>query len=576
MKKNISINFFGTIYAIDEDAYRLLEDYIANMKLYFSHEEGGEEIADDIEHRVAELLWEYKEQGMSAVDIDTVKEIIEKIGNPADIDDEGSSKHTTTATDNASDTPDEEEENRKREQEDEKKSEQNGLNTLVDKINDLFAKLRQNMEGRHLYRDTKNKMLGGVCAGLAEYFNLCDVVFWRLGFILLVLCIPIDFDHKFSLSIPVLYLLLWLVLPEAKTPEDRLRMKGVKVTPENLAEQIIRDSSDSQKPSKASARTPFLSGCLSVLFFLAIGCLMIPLFGFFFLALIFTICLFLFTFELFDTSVLFSPTKLTQFNDALEAIGALPWLAGISGILIFGILIYSAIRVLRRQSEPMAKSTKTTLLFTWFIALAFFIVSFTLICIRMNALDDIRRTELSTRNNITLNDPRQWARVDNLGWSVKELKNIRNYIIEERGGLGDMPNYAFILRRMDFNLSVSFLLTKETTLEEGKYILESILAEEGEGAVITATVDSLCLTTLNPNEGEAIKTLNLDEARQYPILQQVDSLGWSRLQKEDRAWKHVTSKPFHHKGGPITLNILANECFINRLAIRHIKILKVE
>ena len=159
MKKNISINFFGTIYAIDEDAYKLLEDYIANMKLYFSHEEGGEEIADDIEHRVAELLWEYKEQGMSAVDIDTVKEIIEKIGNPADIDDEGSSKHTTTATDNASDTPDEEEENRKREQKDEKKSEQNGLNTLVDKINDLFAKLRQNMEGRHLYRDTKNKML---------------------------------------------------------------------------------------------------------------------------------------------------------------------------------------------------------------------------------------------------------------------------------------------------------------------------------------------------------------------------------------------------------------------------------
>ena len=53
MKKNISINFFGTIYAIDEDAYKLLEDYIANMKLYFSHEEGGEEIADDIEHRVA-------------------------------------------------------------------------------------------------------------------------------------------------------------------------------------------------------------------------------------------------------------------------------------------------------------------------------------------------------------------------------------------------------------------------------------------------------------------------------------------------------------------------------------------
>ena len=57
MKKNISINIFGTIYAIDEDAYQLLENYLQSMKSYFQRQEGGEEIADDIEHRVAELLW---------------------------------------------------------------------------------------------------------------------------------------------------------------------------------------------------------------------------------------------------------------------------------------------------------------------------------------------------------------------------------------------------------------------------------------------------------------------------------------------------------------------------------------
>ena len=53
MKKNITINMFGQLYAIDEDAYELLERYLSSMKRYFSDKEGGEEIADDIEHRVA-------------------------------------------------------------------------------------------------------------------------------------------------------------------------------------------------------------------------------------------------------------------------------------------------------------------------------------------------------------------------------------------------------------------------------------------------------------------------------------------------------------------------------------------
>ena len=84
MKKNISINICGTIYSIDEDAYQLLEHYLDSMKRYFS-QEGEEEISDDIEHRVAELLWEQKHNGKDAVSIEMVKEIIEKIGNPADI-----------------------------------------------------------------------------------------------------------------------------------------------------------------------------------------------------------------------------------------------------------------------------------------------------------------------------------------------------------------------------------------------------------------------------------------------------------------------------------------------------------
>ena len=82
MKKNISVNIFGTLYPIDEDAYDLLLKYNENMRRYYSRMEDGEEIADDIEHRVAELLSELRSQGVMAITIDHVKQIIERIGDP--------------------------------------------------------------------------------------------------------------------------------------------------------------------------------------------------------------------------------------------------------------------------------------------------------------------------------------------------------------------------------------------------------------------------------------------------------------------------------------------------------------
>ena len=55
MKKNIAVNISGVLYPIDEDAYELLKRYLDNMRAYFSRQEGGKEIADDIESRAAEI-----------------------------------------------------------------------------------------------------------------------------------------------------------------------------------------------------------------------------------------------------------------------------------------------------------------------------------------------------------------------------------------------------------------------------------------------------------------------------------------------------------------------------------------
>ena len=81
MKKNININLFGTLYSIDEDAYELLKKYQDNMRSYYSRREGGEEIADDVEHRVAELFAELRKQGFEAITIEQVEEIIHRIGD---------------------------------------------------------------------------------------------------------------------------------------------------------------------------------------------------------------------------------------------------------------------------------------------------------------------------------------------------------------------------------------------------------------------------------------------------------------------------------------------------------------
>ena len=72
-----------------------MNNYLESMKRYFSRQADGAEIADDIEHRVAELLWEKREAGMTAVSIETVRGIISTIGNPQDIGGDASGAAST-------------------------------------------------------------------------------------------------------------------------------------------------------------------------------------------------------------------------------------------------------------------------------------------------------------------------------------------------------------------------------------------------------------------------------------------------------------------------------------------------
>ena len=231
MKKNITINLCGRLFQIDEDAYELLQQYIESLRQSFGHEEGGEEIVNDIEARIAELFEELNQQGIEAITIEHVKDIITRIGKPEELTGE-----------------------------EEKNDGENGghkydsFQTAAQGIKDNF---RARTAGKRLYRNPNDKMLAGVLSGIATYTG-SDVTWWRIGFVLLLLAsnfflAPIlhlfhfGFYFHVNLAFVILYIVLAIVLPVAETPRQVLEMEGKDVTPQNLADVVIEDKEPVQR-----------------------------------------------------------------------------------------------------------------------------------------------------------------------------------------------------------------------------------------------------------------------------------------------------------------------------------------
>jgi phage shock protein PspC (stress-responsive transcriptional regulator) len=259
MKKNININLFGTLYAIDEDACTLLENYLDNMRSYFAKRDGGDEIFDDIEHRVAEHLWSLKENGMTAIDIDTVKQIISSIGNP----DEMESEVEEVADSKIEETSDAEADSEDKEQsegEDQGEGEckDNGQSegkaqseSNSNASNDTYTNAKAEAIGgkwtdrvlhhvstHRFYRDGKDKIGGGVISGLCHYCGGGDIVVWRVGIVLFLMTafalnqtLPYCFISPllvFLFFVPIIiYIVLWLVAPVASTTEQLERHSSI-------------------------------------------------------------------------------------------------------------------------------------------------------------------------------------------------------------------------------------------------------------------------------------------------------------------------------------------------------------
>jgi phage shock protein PspC (stress-responsive transcriptional regulator) len=187
MKKTIQINLGGRHFHIDEDGYSKLNHYLDSLKSHFSAEgDAGKEIVEDIEQRIAELLENKITPVKQAISLEDVQEIIAILGKVEDF-----------VYDSKSDDAPKQ---------------------------DHFERKDQ----RRFFRDGENGYLGGVAAGLGEYFNI-DPIWIRLIFI--ALC----FLKGLGLLI---YIILWIVVPKARTTAEKLQMKGMPVTLSTIKESV--------------------------------------------------------------------------------------------------------------------------------------------------------------------------------------------------------------------------------------------------------------------------------------------------------------------------------------------------
>lgn len=177
MQRIIQVNILGRLIPIEEDAYLTLRDYIKSLERHFSLEPGKDEIIQDIESRIAELFTARLQAGTPCIDNADVNKVIETLG-PA---------YT--------------------------------LGANADPVNPyLPTRYEPKTSGgqRRLYRNPDDKMIGGVCSGIANYFDI-DPVIVRLIVVVLFLGAGIGL---------VAYIIAWIIIPAARTPEERAYMTG--------------------------------------------------------------------------------------------------------------------------------------------------------------------------------------------------------------------------------------------------------------------------------------------------------------------------------------------------------------
>ena len=194
MNKILNINLGGMPFTIDIDAYTHLEKYLGTIRRHFSDSESCDEIIHDIEVRMGELFQESM-KGSSIISNKELDGVIKIMGTPEDFGAEAMEDD---------DIPTEE------------------------SRESYTARDQKKTSGKRLFRDGDDKIVGGLCSGIAAYFGINDPLWIRIAFVILL----------FSGIPALIYVLLWVIVPVARTSSEKLAMRGENINISNIAKTI--------------------------------------------------------------------------------------------------------------------------------------------------------------------------------------------------------------------------------------------------------------------------------------------------------------------------------------------------
>lgn len=475
MKKNIQINLCGRLYQIDEDAYELLSHYTETLRNYFMKQEGGSEIADDIEQRIAELFDELMGNGTQAITIENVQSIISQIGDLKDIT-EGDEQDA---------------------------KEKSSTYQQTQKATHLHEMLNK----KKYYRDTFHSVFFGVLSGAAHYFGTgANTLRW----LFVLLCIgwgifvtivsAVFWGPFFFIFIPVAlvpeiaYFILGLCIPAASTPEESLKMKGVPVTPENLTSEVKQQNMPYTKKNDLSGWNIF-TGIMSIIIAICTG---ISFIG----------CI-------ITASILFTvlSREIPEFLDGDVVLG---WtserttfffyllIACVTMILSVGIVLYCSIHSSLssfKKAKPMSNLQRILWALGWVAALTVSIVFIILSVSSYEHLEDMQRKAIEAERET---QRQQYIRDDgfyhnNTDWNF--LQDGRwNVVVDE--GWGDGQRCTYSGEYMDGNVDKRYLdvycddtpakvlIQRYDSLQPGTYRLSAVVKANDEHKCVFAILGS--------------------------------------------------------------------------------------
>ncbi len=344
MKKTYNINLGGIVFHIDEDAYELLDKYLSNLRIHFSKEVGAEEIVRDMELRISELFSERLNEKNQVITLKDVEEIIAQMGKPEEFSE--------------------------------------------DKTQDTNDYIKEEKGPKRLFRDPDNKVIGGVCSGIAAYLGW-DVTAVRL--VLIALACPFILNGAVILNgVVIAYIIAWIIIPEASTATEKLSMKGMKVNVENIGKTVtdgfekVNDFVNSEKPRSFLQKVG--EAIVGVVGFL-IKCILV-IAAICFTPILFVVLIVFVSLLAAGTGLISAvPAMLYEMMPRVDwtMVGSSPFttsLMSISGILVIGIPIVGFIHFLMSTFggwKPMPFTTRVILTILWLVALGvgtFFMINF--------------------------------------------------------------------------------------------------------------------------------------------------------------------------------------------------------